>query len=201
MRAQELQVANIEKQQILEFESQLAAASSKQLITEQSSLLLSTIIGLNPHGPLRRPPQPVLDQLKQLNTHYKIGHLLCRSRKPDFLLDILQRQGTNQAMPWLADLVENSEGSFSVLPVQCLCEFLLNDALAVNEGEESEQVRDVGKERTSLNCPLLGPESSEEEEGWRAAGPSPAAAAESDLRGRDLSRDPGLLPGEAGLGE
>ena len=55
MRAQELQVANIEKQQILEFESQLAAASSKQLITEQSSLLLSTIIGLNPHEPLRRP--------------------------------------------------------------------------------------------------------------------------------------------------
>ena len=140
-------MANIEKQQILEFESQLAAASSKQLITEQSSLLLSTIIGLTPHGPLRRPPQPVLDQLKQLNTHYKIGHLLCRSRKPDFLLDILQRQGTNQAMPWLADLVENSEGSFSVLPVQCLCEFLLNDALAVNEGEEAEQVQTRVKKR------------------------------------------------------
>ena len=47
-------------------------------------------------GPLRRPPQQVLDRLKELNTHYKIGHLLCRSRKPDFLLDILQRQGTNQ---------------------------------------------------------------------------------------------------------
>jgi len=25
-------------------------------------------------------------------------------------LDILQRQGTNQAMPWLADLVESNEG-------------------------------------------------------------------------------------------
>ena len=89
----------------------------------------------------------MLDQLKQLNTHYKIGHLLCRSRKPDFLLDILQRQGTNQAMPWLADLVENSEGSFSVLPVQCLCEFLLNDALAVNEAEEAEQVQTRVKKR------------------------------------------------------
>ena len=61
--------------------------------------------------------------------HYKIGHLLCRSRNPDFLLDILQRQGTNQAMPWLADLVESSEGSFNVLPVQCLCEFLLNSSI------------------------------------------------------------------------
>ena len=39
-------------------------------------------------------------------------------------------------MPWLADLVENSEGSFSVLPVQCLCEFLLNDALAVQDVEQ-----------------------------------------------------------------
>ena len=147
MRAQELQVANLEKQQILEFESQLAAASSKQLITEQSSLLLSTIIGLSPRGPLRRPPQQVLDQLKQLNTHYKIGHLLCRSRKPDFLLDILQRQGSSQAMPWLADLVENSEGSFSVLPVQCLCEFLLNDALAATEEETQEQVQSRVRKR------------------------------------------------------
>ena len=33
-----------------------------------------------------------------------------RSRQPDFLLDILQRQGTNQALPWLADLVESNEG-------------------------------------------------------------------------------------------
>ena len=136
VRATELQLASHEKQQILEFESQLAAASSKQLITEQSSLLLSTITSMNPLGPLRRPPQAVLDQLKQMNTHYKLGHLLCRSRQPDFLLDILQRQGTNQAMPWLADLVESSEGSFSVLPVQCLCEFLLNDALAGNDEEQ-----------------------------------------------------------------
>lgn len=30
-------------------------------------------------------------------------------------------------MPWLAELVESSEGSLEVLPVQCLCEFLLHD--------------------------------------------------------------------------
>jgi integrator complex subunit 1 len=38
-------------------------------------------------------------------------------------------------MPWLADLVESSEGSFSVLPVQCLCEFLLNDSFSPGEEE------------------------------------------------------------------
>ena len=34
-------------------------------------------------------------------------------------------------MPWLADLVESSEGSFNVLPVQCLCEFLLDSTAAI----------------------------------------------------------------------
>ena len=34
-------------------------------------------------------------------------------------------QETSQSMPWLADLVQSSEGSLDVLPVQCLCEFLL----------------------------------------------------------------------------
>ena len=141
LRSKDLQVANMEKQQILEFESQLAAASSKQLITEQNSLLLSTITSMDPLGPFRQPPKQILEQMKQINNHYKIGHLLCRSRKPDFLLEILQKQGTNQAMPWLADLVENSEGSFSVLPVQCLCEFLLNDALSINHDDQDPAVQ------------------------------------------------------------
>lgn len=35
------------------------------------------------------------------------------------------QQGTSEAMPWLAELVESSEGSLDVLPIQCLCEFLL----------------------------------------------------------------------------
>ncbi len=67
--------------------------------------------------------------------------LFFRSRQPDFLLDILQRQGTNQAMPWLADLVESAEGSLSVLPVQCLCEFLLNDSLPLVESGENSETR------------------------------------------------------------
>lgn len=42
-KAKELQVAALEKQQILEFESYLAAASTKQTITEQTSLLLPQV--------------------------------------------------------------------------------------------------------------------------------------------------------------
>jgi hypothetical protein len=42
-KAKELQIAALEKQQILEFESYLAAASTKQTITEQTSLLLTQV--------------------------------------------------------------------------------------------------------------------------------------------------------------
>lgn len=43
-------------------------------------------------------------------------------------------------MPWLADLVQSSEGSLDVLPVQCLCEFLLHDAAdATASGEEEDE--------------------------------------------------------------
>lgn len=125
-KAQELRLTAREKDSILEFESHLAAASTKATITEQTSLLLSQLITMDPLGPARRPPVAVLEQLAALNATHRMGHLLCRSRHPDFLLDLIQRQGASQSMPWLADLVESSEGSLSHLPVQCLCEFLLS---------------------------------------------------------------------------
>lgn len=80
-------------------------------ITEQTSLLLSQLMGMDPKGPSRRPPPGVLEQLQALNTSLHLGHLLCRSRRPDFLLDIIQRQGASQSMPWLADLVHSSDAS------------------------------------------------------------------------------------------
>lgn len=43
-------------------------------------------------GPARRPPQNVIDQLKATNKTLKLGQMLCRSRSPDFLLEIIQRQ-------------------------------------------------------------------------------------------------------------
>ncbi|WAQ97691.1 INT1-like protein [Mya arenaria] len=48
--------------------------------------------------------------------------------------EILEFEGhlaasTTKSMPWLAELVESSEGSLDVLPVQCLCEFLLHETI------------------------------------------------------------------------
>ncbi|KAF7987873.1 hypothetical protein HCN44_003736 [Aphidius gifuensis] len=141
--AKELQIETLEKQDILEYESHLAAASTKVQISETNSLLLSQLINMDPTGIARRPPQLLLEQLQNLNITLRLGHLLCRSREPDFLLDIIQRQqqSSSQSMPWLADLVKNSEGSLNQLPVQCLCEFLLSTtAQAVDKQPRQQQL-------------------------------------------------------------
>jgi len=49
---------------------------------------------------------------------------------------VLYFQGTSQSMPWLAELVQSSEGSLDVLPVQCLCEFLLLEKTGEKDKEE-----------------------------------------------------------------
>jgi hypothetical protein len=43
-------------------------------------------------------------------------------------LRILERQNPSQALPWLGALVESCDGAYDMLPVPCLCEFLMNDA-------------------------------------------------------------------------
>ncbi|XP_054429276.1 integrator complex subunit 1 [Pteronotus mesoamericanus] len=160
MLNRELQISQREKQEILAFEGHLAAASTKQTITENSSLLLSQLTSLDPQGPPRRPPPHILDQVKSLNQSLRLGHLLCRSRNPDFLLNIIQRQASSQSMPWLADLVQASEGSLDVLPVQCLCEFLLHDAAAEEEEEEedggSKEQKARRRQRQQKQRQLLG---------------------------------------------
>lgn len=172
----ELQISQREKQEILAFESHLAAASTKQTITENNSLLLSQLTSLDPQGPPRRPPPQVQEQVKSLNQSLRLGHLLCRSRSPDFLLNIIQRQASSQSMPWLADLVQSSEGSLDVLPVQCLCEFLLHDAaddtLMADDDDEAESKEQRAKKRQRqqkqrqllgrLQDLLLGPKADEQ---------------------------------------
>lgn len=60
-------------------------------------------------------------------------------------------QASSQSMPWLADLVQSSEGSLDVLPVQCLCEFLLHDAAddtsSIDDEEEGESKEQRVKKR------------------------------------------------------
>lgn len=142
LRSKELSFEALEKQEILQYEVYLAAGSNRAVVSEQTSLLLSQLMTMNPTGLARRPPDYVLDQIQSLNTTHRLGHLLCRSRRPDFLLDIInqrQQSSSSQSMPWLAGLVQNSEGSLSQLPVQCLCEFLLSSTGSPIEKQSKQQ--------------------------------------------------------------
>ncbi|KAI5704862.1 hypothetical protein M8J75_009507 [Diaphorina citri] len=149
---EDLQLLALEKQSIIEFEAHLAAATSKVPITEQSSLLLSQLIkqsslllsqliSLDPTGPVRKPPQVVIEQLKADVPKLHLRRLLYRSRAPDFLLDIIKRQEPSQSMSWLADLVHSSEGSLNHLPVQCLCGFLLSSSCKQDGGKYEQLLR------------------------------------------------------------
>ena len=52
-------------------------------------------------------------------------------------------------MPWLAELVESNDSSLDVLPVQCLCEFLLHDSSPEGAPEvEEEEDAPGGTNRT-----------------------------------------------------
>ena len=89
-------IARAEKDEILVFEGHLAAATNGFVITESTSRLISQLISLDPTGPPRQPPSNVMKQLKGLNEKFKLGKLLCQSRKPDFLLSIIESQVCDQ---------------------------------------------------------------------------------------------------------
>ena len=60
-------------------------------------------------------------------------------------------QGTSKSMPWLADLVESNDSSLDVLPVQCLCEFLLHDAPSdVSSSSAAEDATQVERHKKQV---------------------------------------------------
>jgi len=44
------------------------------------------------------PPSSLLDHLRSLNQSVRIGHLLCRSRDPDYLVEIIGRQVSSSSI-------------------------------------------------------------------------------------------------------
>ena len=122
----EKQLCTAEESDILIFEGHLAASRGVK-ITKQNSQLLNQLLVVKEGGPMRKPPPSVLDHTRLLAMELHLGHRLCKIREPDFLLDIIKQQGTSKSMSWLSELVKSSENSFELLPVPCLCEFLLQD--------------------------------------------------------------------------
>ena len=55
-------------------------------------------------------------------------------------------------MPWLAELVESSEGSLDVLPVQCLCEFLLHEPSDLANDVDVEDIFGADRSKRKQVC-------------------------------------------------
>lgn len=102
-------------------------------------------------GPSRKLPPTVIELVKTVNRTLSLGQLLCRCRSPDFLLSIIKKQGTSESMKWLTDLVESSHSSMEVLPVPCLCEFLMasyQDQLAGSLSNAADSDTDPNSHRS-----------------------------------------------------
>ena len=132
-----IQLTRAEKEDILAYENMVSTSSNRGNIVEKNSSLLPQLMRFSPQGVMRCPPDYVIHDLQKINSELHLGRLLCSSRSPDFLLDVIQRQGSAESMPWLAQLVSSNFGSVEGLPVQCLCEFLLHYDLSV-DGQEIE---------------------------------------------------------------
>lgn len=73
----ELQISQREKQEILAFEGHLAAASTKQTITESSSLLLSQLTSLDPQYATPFPQSQIWGQTDEKQAELTLSCLLC----------------------------------------------------------------------------------------------------------------------------
>jgi hypothetical protein len=94
----------------------------------------------DPSGPPRRPNPDIIQNIRKLNTEYKLGQLLCKCRQPDFLLALIKRQNSKLALPWLSSLIESSSiDSLDILPIQCICEYIWNHLSSSNSIEEEQQ--------------------------------------------------------------
>jgi integrator complex subunit 1 len=134
-RAIENQTCQSEKQEILEFENLFGTKQGLSVrFTETNSNLISRVMKFEPTGPPRRPPNELIQSIRKLNSEYKLGQLLCKSRQPDFLLSLIKRQNSKLSLPWLSSLIESSSNDcLEIMPIQCICEFIWN---VLNGNEE-----------------------------------------------------------------
>ncbi|CAH8555147.1 unnamed protein product [Schistosoma haematobium] len=115
-------------------------SDSSVVITPESSQLINKLVRNNPRGPCRRLPEEQRCYLRFLCRRLHLERRLWNSRNPDFLLDLLHNQANDVvAQPWLMRLVESTGEDLDVLPVQCLCEYLLYDAMTHAQASKTDR--------------------------------------------------------------
>lgn len=73
----------------------------------------------------RKPPDSFISKMQSFDTQFRISHKLSCCRSPDFLLDIMNAQGSAQSMNWLGPIIQAEPDTLDALPISFLCELLL----------------------------------------------------------------------------
>ncbi|KAI6654293.1 Integrator complex subunit 1-like [Oopsacas minuta] len=79
------------------------------------------------HGEPRRPAVSIVDHITELNNSFGLAKQIFQCREPDFLLELIERQGSAGSLKWLSDVLE-TDGEYSVnaLPIISLCELYIS---------------------------------------------------------------------------
>ncbi|CAH0518851.1 unnamed protein product [Peronospora belbahrii] len=119
--------------QLRDYEQQLL-----QLYQADPSVTADPLMLFDTSGLARQPPPAILDHLTTLDRKFKLGMRLRKSRKKDFLMEMVagnneknELQNANPASAagnsawWIADLVCEDFDTVQHLPYGCLCQLLL----------------------------------------------------------------------------
>ncbi|KAF6778151.1 hypothetical protein AHF37_02568 [Paragonimus kellicotti] len=150
--------AEMELQLIIRLETMLLNANSKEsssstvVVSPETSKLVGRLVRNNPRGPCRLPPLDQLNLFRFVSESLGLGRRLWRSRDPDFLLELIRHQTSRATVqPWLVRLVESSDVEFELLPVQCLCEYLLCDAISRQQTVREDMLPSLMEHTAALN--------------------------------------------------
>lgn len=121
---QERQLEQAEIQDILEFETLLAEACNEKPPTQQSSRLVGKVMRAGPREAARVLPRRFLDEVGRECAAAPLGIVLCRSRSPDYLGDIVKASGTSAQLTALLPLL-HAENLLGQLPSSALCDLLV----------------------------------------------------------------------------
>lgn len=121
VRDQKVENFKVTRQQALT-ELQQAEDATSQRIQEQ--LNSNKIIFAPPTQPFDWP-RADLENFQRFSRNFGLSKVLCASRAPDFLVDIMQRQGARLAVSWLLPIVRDDPAALSNLPVSALVHLLV----------------------------------------------------------------------------
>ncbi|EGC28783.1 hypothetical protein DICPUDRAFT_100030 [Dictyostelium purpureum] len=116
----------IQNSNIFEINEMNQRIEEKKILSKYPQLNGIEFILLDIKGPIRQPPDEIIEKLQKLENENHLGFVLCTSRQPDFLLEIMSNQDSKQSMVWLNPIIHNDPKTLDILPPICISEILLS---------------------------------------------------------------------------